>query len=92
MFCVTAAVTAHFVLVASVMVQGKQVSEDLAWAVIRMFSVLPISQISAYTGLSIRKIRYIKALHMKTGEVVLHRERGRKRKALDVEDVDVSLY
>ncbi|KIJ43620.1 hypothetical protein M422DRAFT_253206 [Sphaerobolus stellatus SS14] len=71
------------------MTQGKKVSEDLSWVVIRMTSMFSIAEVSAFTGLSIRKIRSIQAVHRKTGDVVVRRDPKRgKPKALSAEDAD----
>ena len=46
------------------------VSEDLAWAIVRMMPVLSIDDVSAFTSVSRRKIYRILALYHSTGAVV----------------------
>ena len=73
------------------MARGKQVSEDLAWVVVRLLAFFPINEVSTFTGLSMQTIHDIAALHASTGDPVKHldHKRGRKR-ALTATEVDVS--
>ena len=73
------------------MARGKQVSEDLAWVVVRLLTLFPINEVSTFTGLSMQTIRDIAALHASTRDPVIHldHKRGRKR-ALTAMEVDVS--
>ncbi|KIJ43612.1 hypothetical protein M422DRAFT_253198 [Sphaerobolus stellatus SS14] len=73
------------------MAPGKKVSKDLTWTIIHMSSMLPLDDISAYTELSIWKIRAIRALHSKAREVVKHKAREVREKALRVDDVNLML-
>jgi hypothetical protein len=69
-----------------------RISEDLCWTVVRMATLLDFDSISAFTGISRRKIFQILALHRETGTVVKKRDRcmlGRHRQ-LTPEDVAVS--
>jgi hypothetical protein len=51
-----------------------------------------ISTISAYTSLSVHKIRAISALHCRTGEVVNDPALQKRRRALRNVDVDVRSF
>ena len=73
------------------MPSGHRVSEDLAWTIIQMLSLLPLSHVSAYSGLSIRKIKAIKALiYHQTGEVTNDPVSRKGRRALWSRDINVS--
>jgi hypothetical protein len=63
------------------MARGKQVSEDLAWTVIRLLPLFSVDEVSAFTRLSTQKIQAIIALHDSTGEPIkcsLGKKRGQK--------------
>jgi hypothetical protein len=76
------------------MTKGHKVSEDLAWAVVRMAPILEPSEIATFTAVSERQQRRILSLWKNTGEVVQHRDwrvRGRPRQ-LTPDDVAVSHF
>ncbi|KIJ50579.1 hypothetical protein M422DRAFT_245201 [Sphaerobolus stellatus SS14] len=75
-------------LPSSAMAPGRKVSADLAWAVIRMSSVLSKADISSYTRLSIRTIETICARFRRMGDVVTVREIRRRRRTLTAGDVE----
>jgi hypothetical protein len=74
----------------STMLSGHPVSEDLAWTIIRMLSILPLSHISAYSGLSICKIKAIRVLYRQTGEVTNDLVSWKGRRVLWSRDINVS--
>ena len=73
------------------MPSGHRVSEDLAWTIIRMLSLLPLSHVSAYSGVSIHKIKAIKALYHQTGEVTNDPVSRKGRRALWSKDINVRM-
>jgi hypothetical protein len=71
--------------------KGKETSEDLAWAIVRMAPLLGLKEIEAYTSVSQRQIKCILARWRATGDVKTRRDhdtRGRPRH-LTPEDVAV---
>jgi hypothetical protein len=81
-------------LVLYIMTKGQKVSEDLAWAIVRMAPILESSDIAAFTSVSERQQRRILSLWRNTGEVVRRRDRrvkGRPRH-LTPDDVAVCLW
>ena len=51
------------------MPQGKRISEDLRWAVVRMALIVDIDILATYTNVSPRQIYRIRALFQATGQV-----------------------
>ena len=74
------------------MPQGKPISEEVQWIVVRLGAVLPPDDVAMYTNISKRKIRAILAHHKKTGEVdIPKRERPNLYRKLQGDDIEVSL-
>lgn len=74
--------------------KGKRVSEDLAWAIVRMAPLIGYDEIEAFTGISKRQIRSILSLWRNTGNVTRwkdNRIKGRPRH-LTPQDVAVCNY
>jgi hypothetical protein len=75
------------------MAKGKEVSEDLAWAIVRMAPLLGLREIEAYTSVSYRQIKRILAYWRATGRVKEPGRRGRhnsgRNRHLTPEDVSV---
>lgn len=73
--------------------KGKEISEDLAWAIIRMAPLIGVTEIEAYTSVSKRQIYRVLARWRATGEVKAPGNRhvsGRSRH-LTPEDVAVCI-
>jgi transcription initiation factor IIE alpha subunit len=74
--------------------KGKEVSVDLAWAIVRMAAVIGRDEIEAFTGISKRQIRRILSRWRSTGDVSKQKDRhtlGRPRH-LTPEDVAVRTW
>jgi len=69
--------------------KGYKVSDDLAWAIIRMAPILRLQDIEAYTAISQRQIRRILACWQETVEVKALEHRNGRPKQLTVEDIEV---
>jgi hypothetical protein len=70
-----------------------EVSEDLAWAIVRMAPLIGRDDIQAFTGISERQIRRILSLWRHTGSVMKRKDRrikGRPRH-LTPQDVAVNI-
>jgi hypothetical protein len=67
------------------------VSEDLAWAIVRMAPILESSDIAAFTSVSERQQRWILSLWRNTGEVVRHRDRRVKGRPRHLTPDDVAV-
>ena len=74
------------------MTQGKPVSEDLRWAIVRMARLIDLEAISTYTDVSRRQILRILALFRAMGKVTMVKDRRRigRRRHLSPDDVAVS--
>jgi hypothetical protein len=75
------------------MPQGKRVSEDLQWAIVRMAPIVNIDILATYTNISPRQIHRILALFRATGQVtraIDPRRLGRRRQ-LTPDDIAVCI-
>ena len=75
------------------MPQGKHISEDLRWAIVRMAPIIDIDILATYTNVSPRQIHCILVLFRATGQVtktIDPRHLGRWRQ-LTPDDVAVSM-
>ena len=74
------------------MPQGKPISEEVQWIVVRLGTVLLPEDVAMYLNISERKIRAILTHHKRTGEVdTPRREQPNIYRKLQAEDIEVSL-
>lgn len=74
------------------MPQGKPISEDIQWIVVRLGAALSPEDIAMYTNISERKVKAILAHHRRTGEVnIPKREKPSLYRKLQEEDIQVPL-
>lgn len=75
------------------MPQGKAVTEDVQWIVIRLSATMAPGDIAAYTDLSERKVKDIIHHFAQTEDVNIPvRERPRLQKSLRDEDIQVNKH
>ena len=75
------------------MPQGKPVSEDIQWVIIRLGADHSPEDVSMYTNISERKVRAILTHHKKTGEVIIpNHEKPSLYRKLQEEDLQVFIF
>ena len=74
------------------MPQGKPISEEIQWIVVRLGAVLSPEDVAMYTNIGEHKVRAILTHHKRTGEVdIPKRARPNLYQKLQEDDIEVSL-
>ena len=71
--------------------KGKHISEDLAWAIVRMAPLIGNEEIEAFTGISKWQIRSILSLWRSTGRVTKWKDNRMKGRPCHLTPEDVAV-